>query len=58
MAKLTLTSAVIWAAVIMAASSLSEPGAFKALLPVLGGGAVAHIIILGGSCRKDRGPKS
>ncbi len=43
-----LVAALIWATVILAASQVVNPEAFPRLLPILGGGAAATIILLGG----------
>lgn len=48
-----LVSAIIWAAVIFAAT-FSVPDVFSMLLPILGGGAAAHIILLGAIYRKRK----
>lgn len=46
-----LVSAIIWAAVIFAAA-FSVPEVFTKLIPILGGGAAAHIILLGAVYKK------
>ncbi|WP_366924487.1 hypothetical protein MFMK1_001466 [Metallumcola ferriviriculae] len=50
--KTALTgSAIIWAAVIFGAA-VAAPESFGKLIPILGGGAAAHVIILGSLARK------
>ena len=44
--KPVLVSAIIWAAVIFA-SAVAATESFTSQIPILGGGAAAHIIILG-----------
>ena len=46
-------SMFIWA-VVIAASSLAEPEAFKNLVLILGGGAVFHLILLGAQIGKRK----
>ena len=45
-------SMFIWAVVILV-SSMIDREAFKTLLPVLGGGAAFHLILLGSQVRKQ-----
>jgi hypothetical protein len=45
--------AIVWAAVILAcAAVLRGTGYWDKLLPIVGGGAAAHIVILGGFLRR------
>lgn len=53
MKRLVLCSAIIWAAVIFA-SAIAVPEVFGKLIPILGGGSAAHIIILGSQCKQDK----
>jgi len=46
-------SMLIWAVVILA-SSLTEPEAFPNLVLILGGGAAFHLILLGSQIRKQK----
>ena len=46
-----IASMVIWAAVILAVA-LVEPDTFVRLIPALGGGAAAHLILLGAATRR------
>ncbi len=48
--NLIIASAIIWAAVILA-SAVLVPAEFAKLIPILGGGAAGHIIILGGAAQ-------
>lgn len=50
--KLVIVSAIIWAAVILASATLLPEG-FSKLIPILCGGAAAHVIILGAYAKKD-----
>jgi len=49
-----LITALIWAAVIFAADiALKDTGYMGRLIPILGGGAAATIILLGGLLRRE-----
>jgi len=49
-----LLTALIWAAVIFAADiALKDTGYMGRLIPILGGGAAASIILLGGLLRRE-----
>jgi hypothetical protein len=49
-----IVTALIWAAVILAADiSLEGTGYMGRLIPILGGGAAATIILLGGLLRRQ-----
>ncbi len=50
MREYVLASAIIWGAVIFAASVVAGDVITK-LIPILGGGAAAHLVILGGACK-------
>ncbi len=48
----TLGVAIVWAAVIMAcAIVLKDSGYFSQLIPILGGGAAASVIVVIGGCK-------
>lgn len=48
-----ITSAIIWAAVILASSAvLRGHGLYDRMLPILGGGAAASLIVVGGALRR------
>ncbi|MGE5483539.1 MAG: hypothetical protein ACM3X4_00805 [Ignavibacteriales bacterium] len=51
MGRLAVASAIIWAAVIIA-PAMVVPGEFARLIPVLGGGAAARLIIIGAQARR------
>jgi len=47
--------AIVWAAVILAcAAVLRGTGYWGSVLPIVGGGAAAHVVILGGFLRRTR----
>ncbi len=55
-AKLAISSAIVWAAVILAASIvLKDTGYFPRLLPILGGGAAWNVIIAPAAFRVKQG---
>lgn len=49
-----LASSIVWAAVIIAAALALQghDDCFGRILPLIGGGAGAHVVILGGASRK------
>lgn len=52
----TLGVAIVWAAVIIAcAVVLKGSGYFSQLIPILGGGAAASIIVVSGGCKNRSG---
>lgn len=55
----TLGVAIVWAAVIMGcAVVLKDSGYFSQLIPILGGGAAASIIVVNGGCKGKSGEMS
>lgn len=46
-----LGSTIVWAGVIMA-TALSIPESFAKLVPILGGGVAAHLIMLGSAVQR------
>ncbi len=49
-----VVAALIWAAVIVAVSLVADTTEFPRLLPILGGGATATIILLGGLAAQQK----
>ncbi len=52
MGRIVVASSIIWAAVILS-SAFIIPEAFGKLIPIIGGGAAAHLIILGAWGKKE-----